>query len=39
VAVALEADCTMLYREGRGEPADLSTGPLWSSLLAARARF
>lgn len=38
VAVALEANCTMLYREGR-EAADVSTGPLWSSLLAARARF
>ena len=39
VALALEADCTMLYREGRSEGAGVSTGPLWSSLLAARARF
>ena len=34
VALALEADCTMLYREGR-EPADIASGPLWSTLLAA----
>jgi hypothetical protein len=36
--VALEGDCTVLYHEGH-DVAALSTGTLWSTLLAARARF
>jgi hypothetical protein len=36
--IALEADCTLLYREGHDD-LNLSSGQLWSTLLAARARF
>jgi len=36
--LALEADCTGLYREGHDAQA-VSSGQLWSTLLAARARF
>jgi hypothetical protein len=36
--IALEADCTGLYREGRDAQA-VASGQLWSTLLAARARF
>ncbi|MGD0524984.1 MAG: hypothetical protein ABSE49_07565 [Polyangiaceae bacterium] len=40
VVLALEADCTMLYREGHeAAPAAVASGELWSTLLAARARF
>jgi hypothetical protein len=37
-AIALQGDCTLLYREGR-EPTSLAARPLWGTLLAARARF
>jgi hypothetical protein len=37
--IALQADCTMLYREGRGDGQTLASGQLWGTLLAARARF
>ena len=37
--IALEGDCTLLYREGRDDALMRSTGQLWSTLLAARARF
>ena len=37
--IALQADCTMLYREGRGDGQTLASGQLWATLLAARARF
>jgi hypothetical protein len=36
--IALEADCTVLYREGHDD-LTISSGQLWSTLLAARARF
>ncbi len=36
--IALEADCTVLYHEGR-DPQTVASGQLWSTLLAARARF
>ena len=36
--LALEADCTGLYREGH-DAQGVSSGQLWSTLLAARARF
>lgn len=40
VVVALEGDCTVLYREGReASPASVASGELWSALLATRARF
>jgi hypothetical protein len=37
--IALQADCTMLYREGRGDGQTLASGQFWGTLLAARARF
>ncbi|HEY3817426.1 MAG TPA: hypothetical protein VGL81_09660 [Polyangiaceae bacterium] len=39
--VALEADCTVLYREGHDPDAlaSLASGQLWATVLAARARF
>jgi len=37
--IALQADCTLLYREGRGDGQTLASGQLWGTLLAARARF
>jgi hypothetical protein len=36
--LALEGDCTGLYRQGHDALA-FSSGQLWSTLLAARARF
>jgi len=36
--IALEADCTVLYREGHDAQA-VSSGQLWATLLAERARF
>ena len=40
VVLAMEADCTGLYREGREPQTEaLASGHFWSTLLAARARF
>jgi hypothetical protein len=36
--IALQADCTFFFPEGR-EPALLASGHVWGTLLAARARF
>jgi hypothetical protein len=37
-AVVLQGDCTFIFPEGR-EPQMLSSGHVWGTLLAARARF
>ena len=37
--IALQTDCTLLYREGRGDGQTLASGQLWGTMLAARARF
>jgi hypothetical protein len=37
-ALALQGDCTFIFPEGR-EPQMLSSGHVWATLLAAKARF